>query len=504
MARLSHNILANFVGNGWTALMSLAFIPLYIRFMGIEAYGLVGLYATLQGVSSLLDMGVSGTLSRELARLSVHREKAREMRDLVRTLALFCWAVAAVLGVAVVLLASAIANHWVNSAQLPTDVVKRALMIMGAVLACQWPFGFYSGGLLGLQRQVLLNAVVVAMATLRGGGAVLVLWLVSPTIEAFFWWQMAVSLLQTLLTVRLLWRSLPAADGDPRFQGELLRGVWRFAAGISGITITAVILTQLDKILLSRLLSLEMFGYYCVGSTAAMSLYRLSAPVASAIFPRFTQLVSVGDREALRDLYHQGCQLLSVLILPAAMVAALFSREILFLWTRDPVLVEHAHTLLSILVIGTALSGLMNLPYVLQMAYGWTRLVFGVNAASLLVLVPALYLMTTLYGAVGAALVWLAINSVYVTVLIQLMHRRILPGEQWRWYWEDVGKPALAGLVVVAPARVLIDVSMPSLALLATLLAVFLGAAILTTLTAPRIRSAVLQSMRKISVASDL
>jgi O-antigen/teichoic acid export membrane protein len=195
--------------------------------------------------------------------------------------------------------------------------------------------------------------------------------------------------------------------------------------------------------------------------------------------------------------------LLSVLILPAAMVIALFSREILFLWTRNPVLVEHAHRLLSILVIGTALSGLMNLPYVLQMAYGWTRLVLGVNAASLVVLVPALYLMTTLYGAVGAALVWLAINSVYVTVLIQLMHRRILPGEQWRWYWEDVGKPTIAGLMVIAPARVLIDVSMPPLALLAAYWR-FCSPRFYCALTAPRIRFAVMQSMRKIRVTSDV
>jgi O-antigen/teichoic acid export membrane protein len=502
VSRLTHNILANFVGNGWTALMSLAFIPLYIRFMGIEAYGLVGLYATLQGVSSLLDMGLSGTLSRELARLSVHQDQVHEMRDLVRTLELCCWAVAPVLGVVVVLLAPAIAHHWLHAAQLPADVVERALMIMGAAVACQWPFAFYSGGLLGLQRQVLLNVVLVAMATLRGGGAVLVLWLLSPTVEAFFWWQMAVSLLQTLLTVSLLWRSLPSASRRPRFQRTLFRGKWRFAAGVSGITVTAILLTQLDKILLSKLLSLEIFGYYCVGSTMAMSLYRLSAPVSSAIFPRFTQLVSLGDREGLRDLYHQGAQLMSVLILPAAMVIALFSREILYLWTRDPVLVDHAHRLLSILVIGTALNGLTQLPYVLQLAYGWTRLVLTVNAASLVILVPSLYLMTTFYGAVGAALVWLTINSVYVTVLIQLMHRRILPGEQWRWYREDVGKPMLAGLLVVATARELIDVSMPSLAMLATLLAVLLGAVTLSAFSAPKIRTALLQFTRKFSVAS--
>jgi O-antigen/teichoic acid export membrane protein len=503
MSRLTHNILANLVGNVWTALMSLAFIPLYISFMGIEAYGLVGLFATLLAISALLDMGMSNALSREMARLSVHSDRVREMRDLVRTLEVFCWAVAVVIGVAVVLVAPAMAHHWLNSVQLPPEVIESALVIMGGAMACQWPFGFYSGGLLGLQRQVLLNAIVVSMATLRGVGAVLVLWLVSPTVQAFFLWQIVVSLLQTLLTVFWLWRSLPGAGHAARFQGELLRGIWRFAAGMSGITVTAIILTQLDKIILSKLLSLEMFGYYCVGSTVAMSLYRLIAPVSSAIYPRFTQLVSLGDQEGLRKLYHQSCQLMSVLIFPTACMAALFSREFLFLWTRNPVTVEHTHRLLSILIVGTALNGLMQLPYVLQLAHGWTRLAFAINGAALLALVPAMYLMTVSYGAVGAALVWPAINTVYVTLGVQLMHRRLLPGEKWRWYWEDVGKPMLAASLIVALGRGIIDASMSPLRLGISLVAVAASAVSVCVLSVPHIRAGLLQRIWIIPAAED-
>lgn len=41
---LKRNLIANYLGQGWTALMGLAFIPLYIRYLGIEAYGLIGLF----------------------------------------------------------------------------------------------------------------------------------------------------------------------------------------------------------------------------------------------------------------------------------------------------------------------------------------------------------------------------------------------------------------------------------------------------------------------------
>ena len=64
------NAIANFVGQGWTALIGLAFIPIYIRLLGIEAYGLVGVFAVLQSWLAILDLGLTPTLSREMAKPS--------------------------------------------------------------------------------------------------------------------------------------------------------------------------------------------------------------------------------------------------------------------------------------------------------------------------------------------------------------------------------------------------------------------------------------------------
>ncbi len=81
---------------------------------------------------------------------------------------------------------------------------------------------------MGLQRQVLLNGFNIFMATIRGGGAVLILWLVSPTIQAFFGWQIVSSGLQSFLVALLLWRSLP-----PTGVGESLRFIFSGVFGAS-------------------------------------------------------------------------------------------------------------------------------------------------------------------------------------------------------------------------------------------------------------------------------
>ena len=73
---VKRNVLANYVGQGWSALMGLAFVPLYIRYLGIEAYGLIGVFAVLQACLSLLDMGMTPTLNREMARFTVESHSA--------------------------------------------------------------------------------------------------------------------------------------------------------------------------------------------------------------------------------------------------------------------------------------------------------------------------------------------------------------------------------------------------------------------------------------------
>jgi O-antigen/teichoic acid export membrane protein len=142
--------------------------------------------------------------------------------------------------------------------------------------------------------------------------------------------------------------------------------------------------------------------------------------------------------------------------LPITVVVAMFSYEIILIWTQNPLTAEKSHLLVSILICGTALSGLMNIPLGLQLAHGWTKLRFYSNLISVILLVPLIICMTTHYGALGGASVWLIINGVCVLISIYFMHRRLLPHEKWRWYWQDVGLPLVASLIIAGLGRILI------------------------------------------------
>ena len=115
---------------------------------------------------------------------------------------------------------------------------------------------------MGAGRQSLFNVLKISPVTVTHGGALLILWRVSPTIQGFFLWMAAMRAVQVIILAYALWKSLPPATRAPRFDVRLLRKIWRFAAGMSGIAASALVLTQMDKVVLSKLVSLKVFGYY--------------------------------------------------------------------------------------------------------------------------------------------------------------------------------------------------------------------------------------------------
>jgi len=428
--------------------MNLAFIPSYISFLGIEAYGLIGLFALIQVWLGLLDIGMTPTLGREMARFTGGIHSAQSIRDLLRSVEIIAVGIALLIAGIIALGSNWIATHWLQAERLPIEVVAQAFTVMGLVTALRFVEGIYRSCIVGLQRQVLFNGINSAMATLRGLGAIAILAWVSPTIQAFFLWQGFVSMATLAILAASVYATLPRAERGGHFSRSALRSVWRFAGGMIGITFLSLLVTQLDKILLSKLLSLSEYGYYTLAATAAAGIYVLIGPIAQAWYPRLCELYALDNPSALAETYHQGAQLTSVIAGSAALVLILFSETFLRLWTQDAELAQRVSPLLSLLMLGNLLNGLMWIPYKTQLAHGWTSLTVRTNIIAVTIIVPAILWVTPRYGAEGAAWVWVSLNAGYLLVGVHFMYRRILTGEKWRWYGEDVLAPLAAGALV--------------------------------------------------------
>jgi len=458
MSQIQRNIAANYIGVASTAIITVLVVPVYVNILGIEYYGLIGFFSALIAVSNILDIGLSTTMNRELARLSTHRGGEQQQRNTVRTLETVYWLIAIFVGLLVVFLSRFIAINWIRAGQIAPNTLQPIIVLMGIALVFNFPISLYMGGLNGLQRQVLTNGIIVISSLVRIGGAVAILLYYSPTIQAFFVWNIVAYVLQTFLLAFFLWRALPSTGDRAKFQKKLFQTTWHFTAGIALVSILGVVLTQLANVVLPNLVSLSTFGYYTLAAVLAASAAGfLGGPLFNAFFPRLTQLVTHGDEIALKSFYHLSCAGMSVLVLPVAATFAFFSPEILLIWTRDPTIVNNCNLVLSILVVGYAINAIMLLPYGLQIAYGWTRLLLGVNISAVAIAVPLVLIFANVYGIVGAAFVWLIVNSYYFLILPWFMHRRILKKELMHWYALDVGLPLIPALVIPICARFLIS-----------------------------------------------
>lgn len=446
---LKKNIIANYLGQGWTALMGLAFIPVYIRYLGVEAWGLVGFMSMLQAWFTLLDMGLTPTLSREMARFLAGAHTAQSIRNLLRSLEIIYGGVAVTVVGVVWLIAPWIATHWLGASKLSLASIMQAISIMGFVLAMRMVEQVYRGAIQGLQRQVWLNGAQSVLATLRWAGAVGVLVWVVPSIEAFFLWQGLVSLLTVIIFARQTYRWLPNGERAACFDLAAVVGVRSFAGGMAATALLSIMLTQVDKLMLSRLVSLEDFGYYTLAATGSSSLYFLASPISSALFPRLTELVAKKEQILLIEAYHRTSQGLATVLVPSALIIAVFSEPLLYVWTGNIKLSQQVAPLLALLTLGTMCNCFMHVPYTTQLAYGWTGLTVRINIVAVCVIVPAILWAVPRFGAIGAAWAWFVLNVSYVLISIHFMHARILPNEKWSWYWESVFKPLFIGSITV-------------------------------------------------------
>ena len=495
---LRRNVIANYFGQGWTALMGLAFIPLYIRYLGIEAYGLIGIFALLQAWLSLLDLGLTPAISREMARFTGGGHDPQSIRDLLRSVEIATLTIAALIAVGIWLSSGWLAATWLHAEKLPIDVVAQALTVMGMVVALRAIENVYRGSIIGLQRQVTLNVITSVMATVRGVGAVVVLAGVSPTIAAFFAWQGIVSATNVCLLAVLVRRSLPAATHPSRLSLEPLRSIWRFAAGTLLITLLGFMLSQSDKVILSSMLSLSAFAVYSIAYSVANMVRVLAQPIDLAVFPRLTQLYQAGDQAGLAGLYHRATQYNSVFMGGVGLFLAVFGHEVLALWMQDAALAAATYAVLWILVIGMVLNGTMNTPYSMQLAAGWTNLLVKTNAVMVVLFVPTIYLLTQRFNMTGAAVAWVLINVAYVLVVVQLMHRRLLTGELRAWYTKDLLMPLSAGGVTALVLRAVTPAQadpVPMVLFLGLALASILAA---SALAAAYVRSALTSQVRLI------
>jgi len=454
---VAKRITASLLSNVWLVVLLLLLTPLYIRFLGIEIYGLIGFYASWIAILGILDMGISTTVTREIAWRSAREEECGTIPTLFRSLEVLYWGIILVIGVLLLSAAWIFGADWFQTKGVSPEVVRDALILMAVSLIFQVPSGLYTGGLIGLQRQVQNSGLLVGFGTLRGIGAVIVLWKISPDIRAFFIWQIIVSILQISVMRWSLLEKVTRKGYPARYSSDILKSVKGFAGGMTLITALSLIVSQADKMILSRVVSMEEFGYYMLAWSVASGLMLVAMPLVQTYAPLFTRMISINDNEGLSRHARLAFQLMSVLVIPPAAIIVFLSEPILFAWLGNPAIAAGSAPVLAIMVIGTMLVAcsypMLNILYSKKQL----RPVIYVQMFSLAIILPLLVIVIIRFGITGAAFSWVLFGSILYISYGRLALKELCGEGILLSMLKDFIIPGLVSFILAAVAGVLLS-----------------------------------------------
>lgn len=447
---LKQNIIANYVSQLYVAAIGILILPLYIKYMGAEAYGLIGFFAMLQAWFALLDLGLTPTISREAARYNGGATCALNFRRLFRALAAVFVAVAVLGGGLLWFLAEKIAIKWLKISKLSPDIVILTVKIMAICVALRWMGGLYRGVISGSERLVWLSVFNIAIASLRFIAVFVSLYVFGFSSVVFFYHQLFVAVIE-IFGLFMMGRSLLPRLGDNQDLDWSFKPIFpllRFSLSIAFTSSVWVLVTQTDKLILSGLLPLADYGYFSLAVLVAGGIMIISGPISTALLPRMARMHAQGQHQQLISLYRMCTQCVAVLAGAASVTIFFCAEPLLMVWTADSHLSENAAPILSLYALGNGILAMGAFPYYLQFARGQLKYHIVGSFAMVLILIPAIIVAVKVFGAIGAGYVWLSLNVIYILVWVAFVHGKLEPGLHLKWLFNDCLR-VLAGPVIL-------------------------------------------------------
>lgn len=438
---IKRNVVANYMSQAYVAMVGILIMPLLMKYLGPEAFGLIGFFAMVQVVFTVLDVGLTPTIGRESSRYKAGAISSVQYAQVYRVVSVWFTLVASVGGCLLFFSSSLIASEWLKSNNLPEDQLISALQIIAISVSFRWMCGLYRGVISGAEKFIWLGIVSVVISTLRFVIVLPVMWLFGFTTEVFFLHQLFVAIFEFVALRGKSKKLMPIVvlnKTERKLSVEQLRPILGFALKISIASVIWVFVTQSDKLVLSGLLTLSDYGYFTLATLIASSISVLGGPVGSALMPRMTQLESQGEQYELVQIYRRYTRIVAVISGAAVMTVASFANILLVAWTGDQNIATNASPILIFYALGNGVLAMTVFPYYMQYAKGDLTLHLRGNVIFVATFLPLLIYCVRNYGPISAGYVWLGMHSLYFLLWVPRVHNRFIPKFHSKWLFLDV------------------------------------------------------------------
>ena len=452
--RIVRNTLFNLAGRFWAMFLGLLLAPFLVAKLGMAGYGLWSLVLLITNYLFTWDLGLGNALVRHVA----HYYACQDYKGLnaVMSTGLLLYTALAVVAVTLtVVLRPVVFSIF----RVPSQQWKEVGWILVAVV-----IAFSLGNILevfrslvtGLQHMHLTNLIIALRATLNILGAVASLQL-GYGLKGLALNEILTVVLSTGLSAVIAFRVFPMLRLNPLLaRWDTLKMLLNFGLKVQITSLGGLLSLQLNKLLISYFLSLNLLAAYELGFKMAYSPIVLLRLLVSAIMPATAELHAQDNWPDLQRLYHRGLKYVVTAVMPVMVLIVLNANLITLLWLGESGGEVGQVIRFLVLAYGLNLFTAMGTTMARGIGRPGYELRYTLVVRSLNLLLGILLIQSAgLTGLLMATLVAIVLGSLYFLVL---WHRFL--GTAWRALWQEVyARPVLASLVAAVPAYIAVYVT---------------------------------------------
>lgn len=444
------NILINVLTRLWGLLSITLFTPLFVKILGVEGFGLISFYNTLSAVLIMLDLGIATAITRVVL---VEGLANSSVRSVVRTAERTMMGSALIAIIIVSINSGWFVTQWINVSDRLVGSVQHSLILMGVAIALQFFCSLYCNALMGLDHHLAANVGLLVQGLIKSVGSLAVLLLVSPDLIAFFAFQVLANG-ATIAYYRLkLMQIMP--KGEAKFDTSILGRNAKYSIGLFTLGIISTFSLQIDKIMVSKIVPLDLFGFFSLAALIASLPVLVVGTIGGAVFPRFVARYVAGESEIAVREYAAVSQF-------AASVASAIAFTIVFypfawfqIWASLSAPPDGIVQTIALLAVAQLVQSLTLIPYQFALSHGKIRLNVLIGIATFSLHFVILSLLLPSLGVVAAGVSWLVVSVVTVLPYMYLLHRKVhAPFSLW---WGKMVPPVGSALIVTVFLSMLVS-----------------------------------------------
>lgn len=367
------NIIANYSGNIFMLIINILLVPLYLKYLSVEEYGIITFFASLMSVFVILDIGLGLTINKEVATSQAEEKKLNSTSDIIRSFEIVYWSMALLIGLILFSFSEWIAVSWLNVEYIKKDDLTLIVSLMGLALIFRWPISFYENVLSGFQKMVKINTIKIIIGIFNFGFLFFLFSFFNLEIKGYFLFLALVYFIQTGLLTSTVWKVKNLTFSKAKFYLSILKRNKSYILGIGIYSVTGTLYVAIDRFVISNFFLTSELAYYSLASMASLSLFQLVYPISAALFPKFVENNTKGKNEESLFVFRKGYQLCMVLVFSFSSILFIFQESIFIFWTQNELVTSKSLVFLNPVLLGTVFYTLHILIISIYTALGKTK-----------------------------------------------------------------------------------------------------------------------------------